>query len=405
MTTYGVTDAGFTLKRLADILTDINAQLALIVDETTGETLNLTDENDPLINLRDSVADALSVLWEQAQLCYNQFDPLKATGAGLSGLVLLNNIQRQAGIASTVVLTMTGTAGVSIAAGKQCALYDGSVIFDLPAWTFDSGGSATVTGTCTLDGPYTAAAGEVTKIVTPVFGWSACMNAAPATVGSAPETDIELRARQQASTETTGRSTIEDIYGNLANLDGVTWVRVYQNNTDVTDGRGIPARSIAPVILGGDNNSIAEMLFSQTPAIAGVYGTTMVNVVDIQGIEYGIRFTRPAEVPIYISIALTVVNASTWPTDGEDQIRAAIIEYAASGASGLGISNGFDQSGYAPGQSVYASELYTPINSVPGARITSLLIGETPGPTAQSVSIDWNEIAGFSEENISITKV
>ena len=81
---YGIDDTGFTLKRLNNIITDLNTALALITDPKTGQSLNLYDENDPLINIRDALADSISACWEQAQLAYNQWDPLKSTGAGLN---------------------------------------------------------------------------------------------------------------------------------------------------------------------------------------------------------------------------------------------------------------------------------------------------------------------------------
>lgn len=405
MTTYGITDSGFVLKRLADILTDMQTVLATIQDPETGEylTADLADENDPFVQEVNSVADAISACWEQLQLAYNQFDPLKATGAGLSGLVQLNGIKRSAGAASTVSLTMTGTASLYVAAGKQVATYDGSVVFDLPAWTFSSGGTATVIGTCTEDGANEAAIGTVTKIITPVSGWTACTNAAAATVGNDAETDAELRLRQQNSTETTGRSTVEDIYGNLLQVDNVTFARVYQNNTDIVDGRGIPAKSLAAVVLGGLDADIAELLFNQAPAMCGFYGSTTVNVEDEQGVLYGVSFSRPTQIPIYIDIAVKVVDSTLWPTDGETQIKDAILAYAETGASALNISTGYDQDGYAPGQSVYASELYTAINSVLGIQILSVYVGTAGSPTDPYVTIAWNEVAEFLTANMSVT--
>ena len=402
---YGVTDQGFALKRLADILSDMRTRLSAIEDPVTGETLSpdLADENDPLAQIVNAVADELSACWEQLQLAYNQFDPLKGTGAGLSGTVQLNKIKRLAGSSTLVTLTMTGTPNLFIAAGKQAALYDGSVVFDLPEWTFDGSGQATVVGTCTEEGPTEATAGSVTSILTPVRGWTACTNAADAVPGRAPETDAQLRSRQRQSTETTGRTTIGDIYGNLANIEGVTFCRVYQNQTLSADSRGIPAKSVAAVVVGGDDTEVAETLFRQSPPGIGLHGSTSVNVTDEQGIQYAVAFTRPTAVPVYVAISLTVVNSSFWPTDGEDQIKDAILAYAQSGAYGLGITSGFDQDGYTPGQSVYASELFTPVNSIPGTRITALTIGTTASPADQSVAIDWDEVAEFDADNIDIT--
>ena len=52
---------------------------------------------------------------------------------------------------------------------------------------------------------------------------------------------------------------------------------------------------------------------------------------------------------------------------------------------------------------MFLSRLYTPINSVPGFSVTSLTIGKTSSSLASSdIAIDWNEIATFTKENITI---
>ena len=69
---FGISDQGFTLKRLADILSDMQTAFSTVQDPATGEmlTLNLADENDPLVQAVNSVSDALSLAWEQLQLCF-----------------------------------------------------------------------------------------------------------------------------------------------------------------------------------------------------------------------------------------------------------------------------------------------------------------------------------------------
>ena len=401
---FGISDQGFTLKRLADILSDMQTAFSTVQDPATGEmlTLNLADENDPLVQAVNSVSDALSLAWEQLQLCFNQFDPLKATGAGLSGLVQLNGILRKPGSPSTVTLTMTGTPNLYVALGQQAATFDNSVVFDLTDWTFDGSGNATVLGTCTVDGPSAAPAGSVTSILTPVSGWNMCANKNDATLGTDPETDAALSARQQLSTETTARTTVGDIYGNLTDLNRVTFARVYQNNTMETDYRGIPAKSIAVVIVGGDDTEIANTIFAHSPPLPGYFGTTTVNITDEQGIQYGVQFSRPTSIPIFVSATLQITNASLWPTNGPALVQQAILDYALQGAYGLGITSGFERHGYVPGQSVFSSELYTAINSVPGTQIMSLTVGIIPSPVTQFVNIPWNEVAEFDISNISV---
>ena len=403
--TFGINSTGFTLKRLADILAEITAELAVIQDPVTGETLtpDLADENDPLVQHVNAVADGLAATWEQLQLAYNQFDPALASGAGLSGLVQLNGITRRAGTRTTAVLTLTGTAGVSLVAGKQVSTMDDSVVFTLPAAVIGVGGTVDVVGTATEDGALEAGAGTVVKIVTPVAGWSAVTNVGAATVGTEGETDEELRARQQASTSASAQSIIESIYSAISNLEGVTYCRVYQNITLEADARGIPAKSIAVIVQGGDEDEIAEVIFNRNP-LAGTFGTTTVTITDAQGFTYDVNFSRPVEVEIYVAVAVTVVNSALWPSDGDDRIKAAIVDFSTSGARALGVPLGYDQNGYIVGESVYASELYLPVGSVLGTKITEIVVGETavPAPSADEVLVEWNEVAVFAIARIEV---
>lgn len=316
---YGVTEQGFVLKRLNNILQDISARLNQVKDETTGESLifDLGDENDPLVDMVNAIGDQLSVCWEQLQACYNQHDPLKATGAALAGMVQLNGLAKYSN-----------------------------------------------------------------------------------------ETDSSLRGRQQLSTEKTGRGMIEDIFSNILNLPGVTFCRVYQNNTLTTDARTIPAKSIAAVVVGGVDEDIAQTLFEQVPVIAQTHGSTTVQVADMYGTLYPMEFSRPASVPVYVEVSVTVVDANLWQGDaGIQKIKDSIVAYADGGAAALGITTGFIQSGFIPGLSVYASELYVPANVGLGIKINSIFVGLAASPTGDTAAIEWDEVAAIVEDNIVVTVV
>lgn len=406
---FGVTTEGFNLKRLNDILADINTRLSSITDPITGEYLtpNLENVNDPLIQVVQITADAISVAWEMLQEAYNQFDPLKATGEGLTGLVQLNGLRRLQAAQSTVTLSITTSNPTTIPAGSKVSKQDGTGIFITlaPLVVTDSGTATNTVEAASMEyGPISANSGMLTKIVTPVTNWVSVTNGSAAAVGRYQETDTELRTRQQVSTETTGRSTLEDLYGALMNLSGVSFVRIYQNNTLTNpDTRGIPAKSVAPVIIGGTNSEIAAVMFRHLPLAVSSHGTTSVNVSDSLGGVHAMSFTRPAEVTVYIAAALVITDSSLWPSDGASQVTNAILTYVNSGAGALGLVSGFDQNGKVPGESVYASDFYVPILSIPGTKITSVFVGLTADPTSGSVvTIDWNKRAVFSAENIII---
>jgi len=394
---YGINPEGFTLKRLADIRADMVTALSQVEDPITGEKLiiDLSDENDPLVQIIDALSDSLSVNWEQLQTAYNQFDPLKATGAALSGLVQINGILRKAGTYSTVGLTLTGAPGLVVAAGKQVSDMNDTNIWFLPSFTFDGGGSAVVIASCSVKGPVSALAGTLVKIVTPTSGWTAVTNSADATPGTSEETDTALRTRQQYSTSTAGFRQIDSIVSGLLNLADVLFVTVLENNTLITDANGIPGKSIAAVVLGGDDTAIAEELFSKTPIGIRYLGTTDVVVTDSQGLEYQISFNRPVAVPITIDVTVTVIDTALWPVDGADLIKQAILSYAQFGVA---------TTGFAPGDDIIRTRLYTPVNTVQGHQVDALQISRDGGPVLnQNITIDWNEIASFDSSFITVT--
>lgn len=119
MANYGITDQGFTLKRLQDILNE-QRQKAVelfqdlvesgeIVDTSTSTTLGR------LIAL-DAPGDA--DLWEVAQQSWNALDPNSATGISLDNLVQYGGIARFPASASTATALFAGDNGTLIAGGS-----------------------------------------------------------------------------------------------------------------------------------------------------------------------------------------------------------------------------------------------------------------------------------------------
>ena len=309
-TTFGITDQGFTLKRFADIRADIVANLSTVQDPVTGEYLtpDLTDENDPLVQIVNAITDELSVCWEQLQGAYNQFNPLAATGVALQGLVQLNGF--------------TAPAGMS---------------------------------------------------------------------------DALLRVRQQQSTSLTSYRQVDAIYAAVINVPGVLFCRVCQNSTLTTDYRGIPGKTISAVVVGGDDQAVANAIFGKTSIGMSYYGNTSKQCLDNQGDAYTVSFERPSGIPISAVINITVLDYTRWPTNGEDLIKAALVAFSVYGlAPNIGLP---------PGASVINSALYTPINTVPGMEIVNVLLTRSGSPIPSNVAIYWNEFAEITSGNITVNLI
>jgi len=97
---------------------------------------------------------------------------------------------------------------------------------------------------------------------------------------------------------------------------------------------------------------------------------------------------------MYIDVAITALAG--FPTDGADQIKQAIVDYAA----GILI----DGRGFDIGDDVIYSEIYVPINTVEGVQVDSLFIGTAPSPSGTStIVIGADQVSDFDTSRINVT--
>lgn len=324
---------------------------------------------------------------------YNSFSPSSGMTDALTRNVKINGIARKAATNSTVDVTLTGTAGTTITNGS---VKDANgVIWNLPASvTIDVSGAVTVTATCANSGAVAAVAGSITKINTPTRGWTAVSNASAATVGSAAETDAQLRVRQAQSVAIPALTPFDAVDGAIANVTGVTRHKLYENDTGAVNSDGIPAHSIAAIVDGGDVTDIAQTIRGKKGQGVATYGSTTVTVPDKYDNPHAISFSRSTDVPIYVAITLKVFTGYT--TQIGEQIKQAIADYINS----LKI-----------GDDVLLSRIYSPANLgvVSGGNakyydINALTIGKSASSqAAANIVTAFNESASCSTANIALT--
>ena len=384
---FGLSDTGFSIKRLDDILADKNTA----VTDVFGPDINLTPQSpDGQINgtLSESDAD----LWELALAVYNAFNPSAATGNALSALVQLNGINRAGATPSTVSLDLTGINTTVIPAGSLVST-DSGIQYATDAEATIAAGVAVVGATASIAGATVSLAATITTIVNPIAGWSTVTNALDAVVGTDEETDSALRIRQAQSTATPSQSLLESLFSAVADLDGIIQTIVLENDTGSVDANGQAAHSVQVLVDGGDDGEIAEAIFNEKCVGITTIGSTTVVVLDSIGGTHNINFQRPTLVPIYVIVNLT--SGANYPANGDDLITQAIIDFA----EGLLV----DGQRQGIGDDVINSRLYTPVNSVVGHTIDSLFIGLAPAPASSTdLVIGFDELAQFLSGNITI---
>lgn len=388
---FGIQPEGFNLKALSDIITEMNDEFKSVY----GENTTVTPES-PLGQIIGILAVSISQLWEVSQLSFDSYNPSASQGVALSNLVQLNGIVRLEASGSTVILTITGIPATVIPLGSLVSTTDTSLQFATSIEvTIPGGGSIAVAAEAVSTGPNEALTGTITSIDTPITGWATVDNLADATPGSDVETDVELRARRSASISSNAQVVLEAILAAVRAVDGVDSASIIENDTDVIVS-GQPAHSFQVVVVGGADQDISDAIFSTKPIGIQSFGTTSGSVTDSQGIAHDIDFSRPTEIPIFV--AVVIVKDSDYPITGDDDMKQAIVDYA----NGILVEG----RGFALGDDVVFSRMYTPVNSIPSHSVTSIDIDTSGPPTGMSdIVIAVNEISVFTIANITVNGV
>lgn len=324
---------------------------------------------------------------------YNSFSPSTARGVGLSSNVKLNGLRRHEATFSTVDLLITGQVGTTISSGIAQDP-EGSQWMLPPLVVIPVSGDITVTATARDAGAMLALPGTITTIGTPTRGWQAVTNLSAAAPGAPVETDAELRRRQSVSTALPSLTVFEGTMGAVASISGVSRYRGYENDTNITDGDGIPPHSISIVVEGGDAQAIGQAIADKKTPGTGTYGSTSVTVTDNYGVPRTIRFYRPTLATIKVAISLTALTGYTAAI--EASIKQAVVDFL------LGLQIGED---------VEWAEVFVPANValLPGSKtykISALTIGKNAGPMGTSdLTIAFNEAATAALSDISITVI
>jgi hypothetical protein len=185
-----------------------------------------------------------------------------------------------------------------------------------------------VTATCEGPGDILAGHDTLTDILTPTLGWQSVTNGANDTTPGQPvETDAALRLRQTQSVALPSQAIIDGVQAAVAAVNGVTRLQVYENDTDVTDGNGIPSHSISVVVSGGDVGQVATAIALKKPPGTGTYGTTSEIVFDSRGVPRTIRFYELTTVRLRVQINIHPLPGAGYVSTTGDALKQAVVDF------------------------------------------------------------------------------
>jgi len=361
-------------------------------DPTSGDfKLTFDGQTTAVINFNDNAA-AIQV----------KLETLSNIGAG--NILVAGSITQATGLTITFQNSL-GSQNVTLLTVTDNNLDAGGAVAITPS--VDTEGSKAKSPELTLTaentGPTAAPTGTLTVIETPVVGLEDFTNLEDALLGNNQETDAELELRRVQEVQIAGAATPDAIRADILQLQDVTAVVVFFNNSDIVDLDGRPPKSVDIVVEGGDEDQIADAIFATVAAGIGYFGAITKNVTDSQGFLQTIKFSRPDEINIWVELDITI-DPSTFPQDqtlttptdkGVQDIKDAILAYG----EALEIGNDVVVYGSSPSLSCSFQE-------VPGILGFTLRVGKTASPTTDdNVVISPREIAKFLDSRITVVIV
>lgn len=168
--------------------------------------------------------------------------------------------------------------------------------------------------------------GIITKMINNISGFDAVDNRLEPVYGRLQETDIELRqsyiAKSALRSNTMVDSIISELLNNVANIESASG---YENDTDVTDARGLPPHSVEIIVEGGDEQEIASAILMRKAGGIWTHGSVKVSVPTAYGDAVDIRFNRPERIYAWLKVQLRG-DATRLPMNYADLTIASIVE-------------------------------------------------------------------------------
>lgn len=369
------------------------------MDVAFGGGLNLALDT-PQGQLASSLAAIISDSYAAILELVNQMDPDTNSGAYQDAIARIYFLTRSPGAPTVVECACVGAVGTVIPTGAQAIDTSGNIYACVDGAAIPIGGTITLNFANLENGPIPCPAASLTRIYQAVAGWDTINNPAPGVLGRDVETRAEFETRRAASVALNARGSLQSVFAAVSSVPDVIDVYATENVTSSVVPVGSTNYDLAPhsllvSVVGGEDDDIANAIWSKKDVGCDMNGNTTVTVVDSEGYSppfpsYDITFLRPDPLPIFVRVELA--SSASLPSDIVALVKATVI------ATFLGTDGG---TRVRIGSLLLASKFYPAVIAIgdevsvlsiligvsgPGA-LTSILIGVDQAPTIDAADI------------------
>lgn len=393
-----ITGQGVIVPDTSTVLTDVQNMFKSVFGEDLD--LSATTTQGRLIEMFQRNR---SFCIQICALVSNMLNLNRATGFVLDDLGSLFLIERQPATHTTTTVIMSGVPNTIIPVGTRLQTTNGDIFTNTQTYTIGVSGSVTAQYQSVETGEIPCPANTLTTVLDRINGLETVVNPSDPVLGSDLESDTEFRARIKESLNINSIAILSSIKSNLMAVSGVTDSYCYDNYTGssvTVDGITVPAHSILACVEGGNNQDVANVLYSKKTIGTG-YITSATNLVtqtvidEAYGTTYTVKFMRP--ITSAMDVALTVSRQGYSGSDLEDAVKDAVMQWY------NGEIDGVD--GIRIGKAVSPFEISAAVSDVlPDIFITSVGVC-AHGGTPASTTLTFGAVhkATLDRANISVT--
>jgi len=275
-----------------------------------GEDINL-DQDSPdgqmMMIYIQSILDVLDLI----KMTYDSFDPDTAIGVSLDRRVSYNGIQRLGGTYSRTMISIVASRPLNLYgknqsiepvytvqddAGNQWELLETQSILSIGTYSYlfqakEVGAKITIPNT-------------IIKPSVIVLGVESVNNPNIQTVvGVNEETDQELKIRRQKAIGLASEGFFNSLISTIMNIDGVSYVNVYENSSDAIDTDGVPAHSVWVIVSGNPSDEeVATAIYKKKSAGCGMHGEESFQVTRPDGALFEIKWDKVETLPLFVKM-------------------------------------------------------------------------------------------------------
>lgn len=309
----GYTEDGLVLLTYNDIvnkLTDVWKGLF-------GDDVDLSSDGSDGQLLR-TFAEMIADEHDTVRSLDNSFNPDTSRGAAQDYRYRLNNIERKAGLYTSIPFTFTvineevtlaGLDGQQPDSAVAWGATDGTYNYYLNSTETFPVGTYTRQFTCSVTAAINPEIGSITEQIVDMnnINVTNITNGAATAIGATTESAEKFAARRDASTVSNGMNCCDSITRQLLQLPTVVNAKAYEHNyndfPDEVDSDGIPLNFIWVVVNGGSANEIGRAIYENISG-TGTKGSQSTTITSDSGQTLTFHFDYALTKNIYLKFKI-----------------------------------------------------------------------------------------------------